>query len=134
MFIKHFVNNFMMYVSQIIIFYTLSVYSAACHFNSVQSLSHVQLFVTPWTPLQHDRPPCPSPSPQACSNSCPLSQWYHPTISSNHLNLLLQASIFPSIRVFSKESFLGIRWPKHSITTWLNFFISNVPYHIIKIY
>ena len=32
--------------------------------------------------LQHTRLPCPSPSPRVCSNSCPLSQWYHPTISS----------------------------------------------------
>ena len=33
--------------------------------------------------LQHARPPCPSPSPRVCSNSCPLSQWCHPTISSS---------------------------------------------------
>ena len=33
--------------------------------------------------LQHNRLPCPSPSPGACSNSCPLSQWCHPTISSS---------------------------------------------------
>ena len=33
--------------------------------------------------LQHARLPCPSPSPGACSNSCPLSQWCHPTISSS---------------------------------------------------
>ena len=33
--------------------------------------------------LQHTRLPCPSPSPRACSNSCPLSQWCHPTISSS---------------------------------------------------
>ena len=32
--------------------------------------------------LQHTRLPCPSPTPGACSNSCPLSQWCHPTISS----------------------------------------------------
>ena len=32
---------------------------------------------------QHTRPPCPSPSPRACSNSCPLSRWCHPTISSS---------------------------------------------------
>ena len=32
--------------------------------------------------LQHTRFPCPSPSPGVCSNSCPLSQWCHPTISS----------------------------------------------------
>ena len=33
--------------------------------------------------LQHVRLPCPTPTPGACSNSCPLSQWYHPTISSS---------------------------------------------------
>ena len=33
--------------------------------------------------LQHARLPCPSPTPGACSNSCPLSQWCHPTISSS---------------------------------------------------
>ena len=33
--------------------------------------------------LQHARPPCPSPSPGVCSNSCPLSQWCYPTISSS---------------------------------------------------
>ena len=32
---------------------------------------------------QHTRPPCPSPTPGACSNSCPLSQWHHPIISSS---------------------------------------------------
>ena len=38
-----------------------------------------------WWPhgLQHSRPPCPSPSPGVCSNSGPLSQWCHPTISSS---------------------------------------------------
>ena len=34
-------------------------------------------------PLKNTRPPCPSPTPKACSNSCPLSQWCHPTISSS---------------------------------------------------
>ena len=55
--------------------------------------------------LQHPRAPCPSPTPRASSNSCPLSQWCHPTISSCHL-LLLLPSIFPSIRDFSNESWL----------------------------
>ena len=45
-------------------------------FNSVQSLSHVQLFVP--SGLQDTRLPCPSPTPGTCSNSCPLSQWCHP--------------------------------------------------------
>ena len=59
----------------------------------------------PWTA-------CPSPTPGVHSNSCPLSQWCHP---SNHLilwrPLLLLPSVFPSIRVFSDESALCIRWP-----------------------
>ena len=59
--------------------------------------------------LQHARLPCPSPTPGAFSNSCPLSWWCHPTVSS----LVLLSSIFPSIRVFSKESVLRIRWPKY---------------------
>ena len=62
--------------------------------------------------VQHTRPPCPSPTPEDCSNSCPSHQWCHPTISSCR-PLLLPPSIFPSIRVFSKESVLRIRWPKY---------------------
>ena len=50
-------------------------------FSSVQLLSHDWLFVT--HELQHTRPPCPSPTPGAYSNSCPLSRWCHPTISSS---------------------------------------------------
>ena len=62
--------------------------------------------------LQHTRPPCPSPTPGVYSDSCPLSWWCHPTISS-WCPLLLLPSIFPSIRVFSNESVLHIRWPKY---------------------
>ena len=53
--------------------------------------------------LQHTRLPCPSPTPGAYSSSCPLSQWYHPTIVSSCHPLLLLPSIFPGIRVFSNE-------------------------------
>ena len=60
--------------------------------------------------LHHTRPPYPSPTPGVYSNSCPLSRWYHPTI---HRPLLLLPSIFPSIRLFSNESVLLIRWPKY---------------------
>ena len=75
---------------------------------SVQLLSHVQLFAT--HELQHARLPCPSPTPWVQTNPCPLSGWCHPTISFCHP--LLLPSIFPSIRVFSNESALWIRWPK----------------------
>ena len=63
--------------------------------------------------LQHARLPCPSPTPGACSNSCPSSQWCHPTILSSIISLLLLPSIFPSIRVFSSELVFHIRWPKY---------------------
>ena len=64
--------------------------------------------------LQHTRFPCPSPTPGASSNSCPSTESGMP---SNHLLLccpfLLLPSISPSIRVFSNESVLRIRWPKY---------------------
>ena len=62
--------------------------------------------------LQHVRLPCPSLSPGVCSDSCPYSQWYHPTISSSVAPFLLLPSTIPSIRVFSKALVLCIRWSK----------------------
>ena len=62
---------------------------------------------------QHTRPPCPSLIPGVYPNPCPLSQWCYPTISSSVIPLLLLPSIFPSIRVFSNELALHIRWPKY---------------------
>ena len=79
-------------------------------FSSVQSLSHVRLFATPWT--------------AACQASLSTTNIWSPpkpmsiesVIQSSHLilrcPLLLLPSIFPSIRVFSNESALHIRWPK----------------------
>ena len=61
--------------------------------------------------LQHTRPPCPSPTPGVYPDSCPLSWRCHPTISFCHP--LLLPSIFPSIRVFSNELGLHIRYPKY---------------------
>ena len=81
-------------------------------FSSVQfSCSVISDLLQPHG-LQHSRLPCPSPTPRACWNSWPLTQWCHPTISSS-VPLLLPPSIFPSIRVFSSESVLHIRWPKY---------------------
>ena len=66
-------------------------------FISVQPLSRVWFFLTPWTTAHQAS--LSSPSSRACSNSCPSSWWCHATISSCH-PLLLLPSIFPSIRVF----------------------------------
>ena len=62
--------------------------------------------------LQHTRPPCPSPTPRVYSNSCPLSRWSHHHFILCH-PLLLPSLVFPSIRVFSNESVLRIKWPKY---------------------
>ena len=81
--------------------------------QGVSQFSHSVVSDSLWPRgLQHGRLSCPSPSPAVYSNSCPLSRWCHPTISSCH-PLLLLPSIFPSIRVFSNESALLIRWPKY---------------------
>ena len=63
--------------------------------------------------LQHARLPCTSPTPKVYSNSCPLSRRCHPNISSSFVSFSSHVSIFPSIRVFSNESVLHIRWPKY---------------------
>ena len=77
-------------------------------FSSAQSCLTLRLHG-----LQHIRLPCPSPTPEACSNSCPIKS----VMPSNHLilcrPLLLLPSIFPSIKVFSNESVLPIGWPKY---------------------
>ena len=78
--------------------------------QSVQLLSCVWLFATHG--LQHARSPCPSPTPGACSNSCSLSQWCHPTITSSVIpfSSRLQSC---SASVFPNESVLRIRWPEY---------------------
>ena len=80
-------------------------------FSSVQLLSHVRLFVTPWTTAHQ--------TSLSITNSWSLLKLMpiELVMSSSHLilcrPLLLPPSIFPSIRVFSKESALPIRWPKY---------------------
>ena len=88
----------------------LDYMASATSFSSVQSVSHVWLFATPWT--------------AACQASLSITNSWsllklmsiELVIPSNHLILchpLLLPSIFPSIRVFSNESVLHIRWPKY---------------------
>ena len=67
------------------------------------------------------RPLCPSPTPGVHPDSCPSSPWCHPAISSCR-PLLLLPPIPPSIKVFSNESTLRMRWPKY----W-SFSFSSIP-------
>ena len=53
--------------------------------------------------LQHTRPPCPSPTLRVYANSCPLSQWCHPTISSSVIPFCLQS--FPALGSFPMNQF-----------------------------
>ena len=79
--------------------------------SSVQSLSSVRLFVTPWTAA------CQASLSITNSRSLPKLMSIESVMPSNHLifchPLLLLPSIFPSIRVFSSESALCINWPKY---------------------
>ena len=63
--------------------------------------------------LQHTRLSCPSPTPGACSNSCPLSQWCHPTISSAVVPFSSHLQSFPASGSFPMSKFFCTRWPKY---------------------
>ena len=87
------------------------IYLSCFQFSSVQSFSHVRLFVTPWTAARQASLSFTS------SRSLLKPMSIESVMPSNHLilchPLLLPPLIFPSIRVFSNESVLRIRWPKY---------------------
>ena len=68
------------------------------------SLSHVRLLATPWIAAR--RPPCPSPTPGAYSDSCLLSQWCHPAISSSVIPFSSCLQSFPVSGSFQMSQFL----------------------------
>ena len=85
----------------------------ALQLSSIQSLSRVQLFATPWTTARQA-------SLSITNSQCLLKLMSFESVmdmTSNHLilchPLLLLPSVFPNIRVFSKESVLHISWPKY---------------------
>ena len=86
-------------------------YGGHKHFSSVQSLSSVQLFASPWTTA------CQASLSITNSQSPPKPMSIKSVMPSNHLilchPLLLLPSTFPSIRIFSNESALRMRWPKY---------------------
>ena len=96
---------------RIYIYVQLSHFALQKKFSSVQSLTHVQLFTTPWTTARQ--------ASLSITNSQTLLKLMsiESVMPSNHLilcrPLLLLPSILPNIRVFSNESVLHIRWPKY---------------------
>ena len=75
---------------------------------AIQSLSCVRLFVTTWTAGRQT--PCSSPFSRVSSNSCPLSRWCHPTISSSVTLFSSCCQSFPASGSFPMNH---IRWPKY---------------------
>ena len=63
--------------------------------------------------LQHARPPCPSPTPRVYSNSCPLSRWCHPTVSSSVIPFSSHLQSFPASGSFQMSQLFS--WGGQSI-------------------
>ena len=80
------------------------------YIRSVQSLSRVRLFVTPW--IADARPPCPSLTPGVHWDSRPSSEWCHPAISSSVVPFSSCPQSLPASESFP-ESALRMRWPKY---------------------
>ena len=93
------------------IYFPKASHKFSLQFSSVQSLSHVQLFATPWTATCQAS--LSATNPQSLLKLMSIES----VMPSNHLSLchplLLLPSILPSIRVFSSESTLHMRWPKY---------------------
>ena len=82
---------------------TATIWSSNPQFSSV-----TQLCQTLWLHgLQHARLPCPWTTPRACSNSCPLSQWCHPTISSSVIPFSSCLQSYPVSGFFPRSQFFA---------------------------
>ena len=81
--------------------------------SGIQFSLVTQSCLTLWTHgLSQARIPCPSPTPGACSNSCPSSQWCHPTISSSVVPFSSHLQSFPASGSFQMNQFFT-SWPKY---------------------
>ena len=107
LFINMLLSNFLLEWSTLLLivlfflFFTLFI-----QFSSVQSLSRVWHFTTPW--IEHASPPCPSPTPRVYPNSCPSSWWWYPAISSSVVPFsscpqsLPASGFFPMSQLFAR--------------------------------
>ena len=90
-------------------------YHLFCSLHHLLSLEHVQFSCSVMSDslwphaLQHTRLPCPSPTPRACSNSCPSSQWCHSTISSSVVPISSCLQSFPASGSLPMSKFLTSR-------------------------
>ena len=76
--------------------------------------------------LQHVRPPWPSPTPEACSNSCPSSQWCHPTISSSVIPFSSCLQSFPASGSFQMSQFFASGGQSIGVSTSISVLPMNI--------
>ena len=94
--------------------------------RSVQfSRSVLSGFLQPHKP-QHTRPPCPSPTPGVYYNSCPLSQWCHPTISSFFLPFSSCLQSFPASESFPMNQFFAPGGQSIGVSASTSVFTMNI--------
>ena len=87
--------------------------STLLYFNSIQ-FSRSVMYNSLWPHgLQHTRPPCPSPAPWVYSNSCPLSRWCHPAISSSVIPFSSCPQSLPASESFQMSQFFASVGPKY---------------------
>ena len=89
------------------------------------SRSFLSGFLQPHEP-QHTRPPCPSPTPGVYYNSCPLSQWCHPTISSFFLPFSSCLQSFPASESFPMNQFFATGGPIIGVSASTSVFTMNI--------
>ena len=92
----------------LIIFMSVSHYMGLESKYSVETFSSSLMSNSLWPHgLQHARLPCPSPTSRACTNSCPLSRWCHPTIPSSAVPTSSRLESFPASGSFPKSQFFA---------------------------
>ena len=97
--------------TNLVIFTMVSITASCYHMNLVQLSVQFSCSVMSdslWThEMQHTRLPCPSPIPGVCSNSCPSSRWYHPTILSSVILFSSCLQSFPASGSFPMSQFFA---------------------------
>ena len=101
----------------------ISTYSK--HYCSVQfSLSVMSDSLWPYE-SQHPRPPCPSPAPRVYPNPCPLSQWYHQTISSSVISFSSCSQSFPASGSFQMSQLFSSGGQSIGVSALTSVFLIN---------
>ena len=92
--------------------------SSPSQFSSVQFRCSVMSDSLRPYGLQHTSPPCPSPTPRVYSDSCPLSRWYHPTISSSVVTFSSCLQSFPASGSFPMSQFFESGGQSIGVSAW----------------